>query len=242
LIIRVIFKYTMRILLSIFLTVLFIQPLFAQKTVQMDSSYINVRTINPETISRYRSQKAFQYDRDKAKTASLWERMWNWFWDKYYELLGKEKGNFLIKALLWTFAILGLTYFLLKIIGMDALSFFGKKNRDMGLDYEVLDENVHTINFSEAIEKAETQKNFRLAVRLLYLQTLKKLTDKGFINWQVNKTNRQYIQELSGKPFSPLFNSLTGGFEYIWYGEFLLQQQEYELIRNQFIQLQQQIK
>ncbi|MBI1783165.1 MAG: DUF4129 domain-containing protein, partial [Sphingobacteriales bacterium] len=198
---------------------------------------ITAKTISKDTINKYRSQDAFRYStKDKAQTKSFFERLWDWLWEKYYDLMGQEAGNTLIKILLWTIAILGVVYFILRIIGMDAFAFFQKKNKDGSLSYEVLDENVHTINFSEAIENAVSQRNYRLAVRLQYLQTLKRLTDKNYINWQPNKSNRQYVHELAASSLTTSFNSLTTEFEYVWYGEMQLAPQEYEIISNNFKQ------
>lgn len=200
-----------------------------------DTSFITARTISKDTIHKYRSKDAFQYStKDKARTKSFFERLWDWLWEKYYDLMGREAGNTLIKILLWTFAVLGVVYFILRIIGMDAFAFFQKKNKDGGLSYEVLDENVHTINFAEAVENAVSQRNYRLAVRLQYLQTLKKLTDKNYINWQPNKSNRQYVHEMASSSLATSFNSLTTEFEYVWYGEMQLALQEYEIISNNF--------
>ena len=227
--------------LYILLLIVFVHPLMAQKTIYRDSSQITLREISNDAVKGYRSQKSFQYDRDKAVSKSVIQRIWEWFWHKYYELLGNEGGNSLLKIVMWVFVILALTFFLLKVIGMDAFSFFGKKNRDKGLGYEILEENLHTINFNEAIDKAVQQKNYRLAVRLLYLQTLKRLTDNGLINWQLNKTNRQYVQELQQGPLGASFSGLTKSFEYAWYGDFPLVKEEFDIVRNEFTSFQQSV-
>jgi uncharacterized membrane protein len=223
------------IIISFFL--IFSKGIAAQLRPAFDSSAVTVRTISKDTINKYRSQDAFQYSTiDKAKSKSFFERLWDWLWEKYYELMGEDAGNTLLKILLWTFAILGVVYFILRIIGMDAFAFFQKKNKDGSLSYEVLDENVHTINFAEAIEQAVSQRNYRLAVRLQYLQTLKKLTDKNYINWQPTKSNRQYVNEFSDSRLKGSFSSITTEFEYVWYGEMQLAPQEYEIISNEFKQ------
>ena len=96
----------------------------AQKIIYRDSSQITVREIANDAVKNYRSQKSFQYDRDKAVSKSVVQRIWEWFWRKYYELLGTEGGNSLLKIVMWVFVIMALTFFLLKVIGMDAFSFF----------------------------------------------------------------------------------------------------------------------
>ena len=227
----------------LFISILFLHTFTtkAQQKIFTDSSQLTVRKISPATIDSYRADKSFQYNRDRAKQQSFLQRLWNWFWDKYYELLGREGGNNLLKLLMWLFVIAGLSYFLLKVLGMDAFAFFGKRNKDDTQGYEVLEENLHQINFNEAIAKAIEQKNYRLAVRLLYLQSLKKLSDKNLINWQPEKTNRQYAAELLPTALGKPFAGLTNNFEYVWYGECPLVEEEFDLIQQQFISFQQQL-
>ena len=56
----------------------------------------------------------------------------------------------------------------------------------------------------------------REAVRLLYLQTLKRLSDEKRIDWQPYKTPTQYINEVR----MPVFRQLTNHFLRVRYGNF----------------------
>ncbi|HKG69709.1 MAG TPA: hypothetical protein VKA92_12630, partial [Segetibacter sp.] len=84
-------------------------------------------------------------------------------------------------------------------------------------------------------------RNFRLATRLLYLQSLKILSDKGYIQWQLNKSNNDYIREVTGKPWHSLFKKLTYSFEYTWYGEMNLANDEFQNLQVQFQQFNNQL-
>ena len=79
-------------------------------------------------------------------------------------------------------------------------------------------ENVHELDFDTLIEEAKNQSNYRLATRLYYLKTLKRLSDSGLINWQKNKTNFEYYYELKGEERRKQFYNLTRLFESVWYG------------------------
>jgi hypothetical protein len=68
----------------------------------------------------------------------------------------------------------------------------------------------------------------------LYLQSLKILTDNGKINWQVNKTNLMYWQELGGTPYQQQFFDLTRQFEYNWYGNWPPTEPEFARLRQTF--------
>jgi hypothetical protein len=78
-------------------------------------------------------------------------------------------------------------------------------------------------------------KIYRLATRYLYLQSIQKLNAAGAISFTADKTNSEYLNELTGKPYKPAFTSLTLNYEYVWYGEFLIEEPA-------FIQLQERFK
>lgn len=105
----------------------------------------------------------------------------------------------------------------------------------MELAYENLAENIHEINFDTAIDEAVGQRNFRLAVRLLYLKTIKQLTDAGRIAYKPEKTNRQYVYELANSPLQTDFERLTSQFEFVWYGDFPVDEAQFSALRTAFV-------
>jgi hypothetical protein len=66
------------------------------------------------------------------------------------------------------------------------------------------------------------------------LKLLKKLTDNNLIKWQIDKTNRDYSIELSNSKYTNQFNQLSLVYEYIWYGDFKLNETIYKDTINQF--------
>ena len=124
---------------------------------------------------------------------------------------------------------------------MTNIGLFGKENKEEALGYFVVEENIHAINFDAAIEKAIADKNFRFAVRLLYLQTLKNLAGIGLINWQVNKTNIAYVEELNGNIHQAGFRNLTRQFEKNWYGYLPIEESEFRQVMNHFNQFNQKL-
>jgi hypothetical protein len=117
---------------------------------------------------------------------------------------------------------------------MDKAGPFGKKNKS-GLEYSLSEENLQNINFQQAIQEAAYQKNFRMAVRLWYLQSLKNLSDHKLIDWQINKSDESYILELNGNPIQPSFVDLTRQFESNWYGGFPIEENEFKMVSERFM-------
>jgi hypothetical protein len=82
------------------------------------------------------------------------------------------------------------------------------------LDYELEEDTIYGIDFEQRIDKAMMQQNYREAVRLNYLHTLKMLSDAGRIEWQLYKTPSQYTREYP----TDVFRQLTNLFLLIRYG------------------------
>ena len=78
--------------------------------------------------------------------------------------------------------------------------------------------------------------NYRLAVRYLYLQSLHRLSEKKFIEINANKTNYEYVMEVRRHKFANEFASLTLQYEYVWYGEYPVDENLFEQIQGGFTQ------
>lgn len=90
--------------------------------------------------------------------------------------------------------------------------------------------------FEQLINSAEAKSNFNLAVRYLYLQTLKKLADEKLIAYTPDKPNYVYANELSEKNYAASFRKLTWNYEHLWYGKFNISQPNYLGLKNNFIE------
>lgn len=93
-----------------------------------------------------------------------------------------------------------------------------------------------TADYAKLVALAVSNGNYRLAVRYHYLQTLQKLALKGWIQFAADKTNYQYVRELSGKAFKNDFAALTLQYEYVWYGAFEVDEIVFNTIQNKFKQ------
>jgi hypothetical protein len=204
------------------------------------STNIKSRKFDGETLQRYRQQPAFNYH-EETSGPSLWDRFWRWFWkwiDSWFNKNPKTTNRFMVGLFIflkYLFIIGGggaLVLLILKLAGINP-NIFRKKSSAI-VPYSEFFEDINAIDFEQEIEKAIGQQNYRFAVRLLYLQSLKKLSDRGLIDWQINKTNSAYVTELSNTLQQSTFKKLTLQFEYVWYGEFVLSKNVFERINALF--------
>ena len=231
----------MRRLLIILITSFLSLHGMAQEGVHADSSALELRAFDSTKMEAYRRDIDFQYDRDRGPTKSLWQQFVDWFWRTIEELLSTKSGQATYKTILIVLSVAILTYVILRLTGMTRMGMFTRADGDLGLDYTVGQEDIHTLNFDEAIARAESARNFRLGIRLLYLQTLKKLSERQLIQWQLNKTNTVYAQELAQSGHGAPFRELTRDFEYTWYGERHVAEQDFDYLKEQFKQFNRQL-
>jgi hypothetical protein len=205
------------------------------KTVKIDSSQVDIRKIDTAAVSHYSRQKDFIYDDVPPESLSLWDRFWNWLWDLIARAFGNKVSGTLIKYLLLSLVIIIVVFLVIKLIGLDYKVLTGR-SKALNIPFEETLENIHEINFDEQLELALQANNYRLAVRLLYLKTLKQLSDQKIIAWLPDKTNQAYVSEIHDVQKRKVFSDLTLQFEYIWYGEFFIDKNTFESVHQSFQQ------
>ena len=86
-------------------------------------------------------------------------------------------------------------------------------------DFEILSTGEEPPDLDEAIRKHVEKKQFRLAIRLLYLKVINQLKRKEFIQFSQEKTNIDYLRELTNKDLKKDFASVTSIYNHVWYGD-----------------------
>jgi hypothetical protein len=157
----------------------------------------------------------------------------------------KSRGVFNIpwlNVLFWIILIGGFVTMLVWFLATSDIRLFRKKPK---LVEEPVDEqptnDIFEMNFEKEIQKAIDAKNYRLAVRLMYLRTLRDLSNRNLINYTHEKTNSDYLFQLSGTDYYKNFFKLTRSFDYTWYGHVELSQDGFAIIQNIFSSFKQQL-
>jgi hypothetical protein len=77
-------------------------------------------------------------------------------------------------------------------------------------------------------------KDYRQAVRYLYLKSLRLLVDRGMIRFHQQSTNQEYLRQLSALPQAAPFRELTIAYEKVWYGEFPINEGQFGRLHSYF--------
>ena len=184
------------------------------------------------SLNEYRTDRDYQYSDDVPPPDSLIGKFFNWFFRRLQNFLSSSSYQSF-----WRYVIIAGIAALVIYLGIKAeyLGFLvPNRSSHLTLDYENLKEDIHAINFEQELETAAEQGNYRLGVRLLYLRTLKQLTDRQLIDWKPDKTNQHYAYEVANQPFAADFNALTRDFDYVWYGDFPVDKSQFDALQTDF--------
>ena len=73
-----------------------------------------------------------------------------------------------------------------------------------------------------------------MATRYMYLKSLQRLDLAGLIRYHPQATNHEYTRQLSAHALSADFGLLTHIYEYIWYGEFSVNEEQFAMVQAHF--------
>lgn len=209
------------------------------RSVYITENSVHRRTFPVNFKRKYRGAD-FSYETVKPKE-SFWSRVQRKFKRMMESIFGKSNPKTsarVTQTVLWLLVIAAVAvvlYFLLNYLANRQGGFlFGKRNRKIHIEDSDITENIHEINFSENILKFEREKNYRSAVRYQFLQVLKRIADKKLIDWNPEKTNKDYLAEIKNSDQKRPFAELVRIFDYVWYGEFDIDEAAYLNYREKF--------
>ncbi len=206
----------------------------------LDSTQIIVKHFDLKHLQKYKDSSEFNYDVIKKKSNFL-IRIYNWLGRLVKKFLARLFGEreavgiilFILKLL--PYAVLVATLFILTKL-------FIKLHRD-NLTHgsiatkgtvKVLDDEslLQTQDLDSWLNKAIAEGNYRLAIRFEYLKILQQLSFYKLIDWQVQKTNLDYYNELKNKQLKPIFKESTQLYDCVWYGNFNVDKSHYSSLKT----------
>ena len=200
-----------------------------------DTLTMNYRSVVYDSVQAMMSDKGFYYKRylDSLLRASKADKPKQ---QKSKENNGFDFFNSIFGILFWIIAI-SLFVFLIYKLFLSNSSILSRNRKNISSDISV-EKEEDTTDPDALLRNAIRSGNYRLAVRYLYLQLLTRLSDKRYIEINKNKTNYEYVTELRKHSFANEFASLTLKYEYVWYGEYPVDQKLFEQLQSNFTDFQ----
>lgn len=187
----------------------------------------NVRTFDEEEMKAYAEQQDFSYMNYTVRPPSIWERVGWWF----QEFIQKF---FLNPNMPW---LMRIVYYLILVIIVGAAIFYIVRLRygsALMSDYRKYQSGTSAIeqstveDFDGLLQDALSKENYKLAIRYLYLRSLKGLAKQGLLSLKDWKSPFDYQRELSGDQANT-YREFAVLFEYVWYGDFEATRSDYDL-------------
>lgn len=226
-------------------------PEYIDIQTSQDSLYIDTSVVTPrqfENIKDKYSGDNFIYERT-IETSGWWTRFKQWIKDLVKDLFNiqnETRANSILSWSKWiggTIVFLLVVYFIFRaVMNKEGSWVFGKSSDKNVIPVKDIEVNIHATDFNALIKDAESNNNYRLAIRYYYLWLLKSLTLAEIIEYDVEKTNSDYQNEISSKNTKEEFSYTSYLYNYIWYGEFDVNQQQFSKAKQAFMNFLKTIK
>lgn len=207
--------------------------------IKTDQDTITQRHFENNFKQKYTDEK-FVYE-FKAPERNAWDRFKEWLYELFRDLFNltdksKAINNIdIFVRILAVLLIIYVVYLIVKaIINKEGGWIFGKSNNSKIIEYEDVENNIHLVDFKKLISAAEKEGDVRLATRYYYLWLLKKMSEVSIIDWNPEKTNADYSYEIKNQTLKDKFNYLSYLYNYVWYGEFEIDNDTYKKTKQDF--------
>ena len=220
--------------------------LCAQNTIEQDSTYTVARdssqievTYFKENITDRYSGNDFNYNINDTGGVNLVQQVLRKFFGWLNDLFGINVDvnyktlEYIVYGLLGVIVL----YLLIKFLLQNPVNSVFKTESKSIDGFSYIEENIAEVDFDSLIATSLKENNFRLATRYLYLKSLKVLTQKNTIDWHYDKTNTDYLNEIKDEKLKALFKRVSYIYDYVWYGEFPIDESGYNKNKTAFNQL-----
>lgn len=207
--------------------------------VKRDSSNVDVTYFKDNFKDSY-SGDDFNYAINDTGGINLMQQIlrkfFNWLNDVFgfdIDWVDYQTLEYIVYGLLGIVAL----YLVIKFLLQNPISSVFKTETKEIEGFSYVEENIEQIDFDKLIKKALKDNNYRLATRFLYLKSLKSLANKKIIEWHYDKTNSDYLNEIKDGKLKDLFRHVSYIYDYVWYGEFPIDETSFNKNKDDFNQL-----
>lgn len=212
---------------------------YTEKDIQFDSSTIEAKSF-PKNFKKKYTDSAFVYEY-KAPKKNAWDHFKEWLASilrRMFTFSNPKASIAFVAILLKTLAVLIIVFVIYLIakalIGKEGRWIFGKDANKKTIYYSDIEKNIHLLDFEKLIKESIQSGERRIAIRYYYLWLLKVMAQNHYIEWDIEKTNSDYIYELQRPVHKEEFTYLSYLYNYIWYGEFEIDETTFKKAENRF--------
>ncbi|MBZ4034427.1 DUF4129 domain-containing protein [Flavobacterium sp. 17A] len=211
---------------------------YTEKDIQIDSATIEAKHFDKNFKKKYTGPE-FIYEY-KVPEKNWWDNFKQWLARLFSNLFRFKSAQTSLNFVVILFRIIAIlviitvVYFIAKnISNQEGKWIFGKPDKKT-LFYTDAEKNIHLLDFEKLIRESIENNEKRIAIRYYYLWLLKTMAQHNYIEWDIEKTNSDYLYELQQPAHKEEFTYLSYLYNYIWYGEFEIDDIRFSNTENRF--------
>jgi len=188
-----------------------------------------IREVSKIQVNRYKNNSEYAY----ANDSEYWRKEPAGEPDLLFSLLNSRVLRWIFLTVIGGLILYGV-YQLAREINFTLLIRTSRQKAQytqQGLSEEKTD-------FDEMIRLNQTEGNYRMAIRFLYLRLIYILHEKTGISFRDSSTNAEISRAMGNHPEVATFRWLATAYEYVFYGGFVPNQETYFHLKNKFESLQ----
>lgn len=212
---------------------------YTEKDIQIDSNTVVKKTFSKGFKSNYKGSD-FVYE-TKAPQKTAWDLFMEWLasvFSKIFTFSDQKSSINFVALFLKTLAILiiiAVIYLIVRsLINKEGQWIFGKDAQKRNIYYSEAEKNIHLLDFEKLIKENIQSDQKRIVIRYYYLWLLKVMAQNHYIEWDIEKTNSDYLYEIKSTVYREEFTYLSYLYNYIWYGEFEIDETTFLKAENRF--------
>jgi len=212
---------------------------YTESDIYVDSDSIEAKTF-PKNFKKKYTDSDFVYEQ-KTPEKNWWDHFKEWFADVLNEIFTFKNPqaslNFvaILLKILAVLIVVFVIYLIVKaLIGKEGKWIFSKEAKQKVVHYSDIEKNIHLLDFEKLIKESIEKGEKRIAIRYYYLWLLKVMAKNRYIEWDIEKTNSDYLHEIKNPAHKDEFTYLSYVYNYIWYGEFEIDERMFDKAENRF--------
>lgn len=212
---------------------------FTEKNIIVDSDSIQAKSF-PNSFKKKYTDTDFIYE-FKAPEKNAWDRFKEWLANILKNLFSfsnnkasMNAAEILLKSIAIAIVVFVIYLIVKSIMNKEGQWIFGRNSDKKIINYTEIEKNLQLVDFEKLIKNTLKSGEKRLTIRYYYLWLLKKMSNKELIVWDIEKTNSDYFYEIKNQETKDNFAYLSYLYNYIWYGEFELDDQTFEKAKAAF--------
>lgn len=197
------------------------------------------RSFDAESIEEYKEDREFNYETQSANI-NWWNGFYEWLVAAIQDLFDEEDAEtigktvyIIIRILLWAMVLFAIGMLGYSLYTKGVFGIIGRKPHQvniLGDDLLIIQSDQ---DWDALIKEAIIDRKYNEAIRFMFLQILKALSDSKLIELDKSKSTRDYQSELSAE-YTNQFSILSRYYQYAWFGGVEIDESHFNEMHSRF--------